>query len=640
MRLTQCWQTRSFASYAANKLSSLLERDETPPSAPSINAVVEAKGVPQQSTMPGSYIQDDHVIKTPQTASRNGPPQEEMRSSKVHQSTAKKPDSGLRLGFIDMDAVKATPTKSTMKTVDAATPSGIKPPSSLSFDFKWTRPDTVLSPEAQKIMESVREQAAKIKVKMQAEREEQARRDGEAEELFGVGGRKIAKPKGKAGRYSDVHKEEFKKMDSIAGHVSAWKNKFQAGSTSPKRSKSNAGFDDFQAEVIQSAGSGRLENTSPGKRMRRDYQDDTSSARPMSRDDQHETGSKPNTPGLVRSKSSIPMPLALPSAATTPTKASLARATSTKQLQNTKIPSLGRSKSFKDVTSPSGAKLAGSNKYMTSLKSILHKPQHKYSDDPIKVAEGTHLPIPTSPVRLNKELPSLPATLGHALSTSPSMKRVAFTPTSKSTYELAAASPSPSKIPTSHSQRRMTGLPPSTSPDKVNYPQPVSYPALSRPVGPFNSNPSDPGDFNFRSTKSINVGPATSGLSSPSTIRQVRPSGIPTTLAGVLPAFESVPAVPAVEHGLSSKKRRRADSDDEDDGKENVPAGGQAGDDGRIAKKMKRSGGDDEKVATGTSMAGKRLEKAKAAKPGAKPKGKGMLSLSRLNMLARPKERR
>ncbi|MCJ1248597.1 hypothetical protein MMC30_005815 [Trapelia coarctata] len=590
--------------------------------------------------MPGSYVQDDHVIKTPQTTSRNGPLQDEMHPSKIHQSTAKKPDSGLRLGFIDINAVKPTPTKSTIKTVDCATPSKIKPPSSPNFDFKWTRPDTVLSPEAQKIMESVREQAAKIKTKMQAEREEQARRDSEAEELFGVGGRKIANPKGKAGRYSDVHKEEFKKMDSIAGHVSAWKNRFQAGSTSLKRSKSKAGFEDFQAGVAQSAASGRLENTSPGKRMKRGPQDDTSSARPVSRDEQLGTGSKPNNASLVRSKSSIPMPSALPSAATTPTKSSLARAASIKHSQTTKIPALGRSKSFKDLASPSGSKTEGSNKYMTSLKSILHKPQHKYSNDPIKVAEGTHLPIPTSPVRLNKELPSLPATLGHALPTSPSMKRVAFTPTSKSTFELAAASPSPSKIPTSHCQRRMTGLPLSTPPGKVTYPQPVSYPALARSAGPLNSNPTKPGDFTFRSGKSINMGPATSGLSSPSTIRQVRPSGIPTTLAGVLPAFESIPAVPAVEHGLSSKKRRRADSDEEDGEKENVAAGGHAGDDVRVAKKLKRSGADDEKVTAGTSMAGKRLEKAKAAKPGEKTKGKGILSLSRLNMLARPKERR
>lgn len=586
--------------------------------------------------MPGSFIQDDQPIKTPQTTGRTGPLHEEMHPSKVLQSTAKKPDPGLHLGFVDVDALKGTPTKSTIKTVDATTTSGIKSVSTPNFDFKWNRPDTVLSPEAQKIMESVREQAAKIKVKMQAEREEQARRDGEAEHLFGVGGRKIAKPKGKAGRYSDVHKEEFKKMDSIAGHASAWKNKFQARTTSLKRSKSKAGFDEFQAEAPDT---GRLENTSPGKRAKREYQDDTSSVRPVSRDGQVEVGSKSNARGLVRSKSSIPMPSALPSAATTPTKSSLARAASIKHSQTTKIPTLGRSKSFKDISSPSGSKTEGSNKYLTSLKSILHKPQHKYSNDPVKVAEGTHLPIPTTPIRLNNELPSLPATLGHALPASPSMKRVAFTPTSKSTYELAAASPSPSKIPTSHSQRRMTGLP--TSPAKITYPQPIAYPALSRAgTGPLSSHPTKAGDFTFRAAKSINVGPATSGLSSPSTIRQVRPSGTPTTLAGVLPAFESVPAVPAVEHGLSSKKRRRVDSDDEDEGKENVAATGLDNGDGRRVKKLKRTGVDDEKVANEASMAGKRLEKAKGTKSGEKAKGKGILSLSRLNMLARPKERR
>ena len=476
-------------------------------------------------------------------------------------------------------------------------------------------------------MQSVREEAARIKAKMQAEKDEQNLRDSESDHLFSAVSRKIATPKSKASRYSNVHMQEFQKMDSIANHVSTWKNKFQAGSAPLKKAQSKTDFGEYgltsqKKPALPSDTSSeittreRLENTAPGKRVKQNYQDDTSSGRPVSRD------SKQNIVGLVRSKSG------LPSVMTTPTKASLARATSVKHSQTTtKIPTLGRSMSFKDIQSPAGSKTEGSHKYLSSLsgigiKSILHKPQPKYSDDPVKVAGGTHLPIPSIPsskMFLNKDLPSLPGTPLRGLQHSPSLKRVNFTPTTKATHDLAAASPSPSKIPSLHFQSQNT--------ESSQSPSAITYPALGKSE-PLNSNPTQRGEFSFRSIKTAQFGPATSGLSSP-TIRQVRPSGIATPLA----PFESVPSIP---HGISNKKRRRADSGDLEDG-ENVPPQDQQAEEGPKAKKAKIATPSTTKSAE-KGMAERRRTTGKNAKPG-NIKSKGILSLSRLNMLARPKNR-
>lgn len=598
-------QNRSFATYASNKLSSLLEREETPPTAvaSSLDSVISPRRSSTKiNAMPGAFQQDDSEIKTPQ------------------------------------------PNDAPVNTAGCSLPKGTP----LHSDFKWSRPDTILSPEAQKIMNSVREEASRIKAKMQAEKEQQETIDGDANQLLTAVGRKIAKSKGKSGRYSDVHKQEFNKMESITGHISAWKNKFQTGSTSLKRSVSKAAFNTSSDSVTSED---RIDYTASGKRVKQNYEDDTSSARPVSSHSRTEKTSKSNIPGLVRSKS------VLPSVMTTPTKASLARATSVKRSQSTtKIPTFGRSKSFKDVMSSPVPATKGNHKYLSSLghvKSILHKPQPKYSDDPIKVAGGTHLPRPSSKICLDKDLPSLPGTpLHNGISRSPSSKRVGFTPTTKATHDLAAASPSPSKIPALHflnSSKEAAKSPEgimyaqiaaaSPSPSKIlalhtlkhvqeatNPIGNVAYPPLR---GPLNSNAARASDFTFQSVKTARFGPATSGLTSP-TIRQVRPSGIATPLA----PFESVPAIP---HGLSNKKRHR---DNDDDEQENVPPRGEHAE-GTMNKKRKTGAVPRSEKQAEPSMAEKRKATGKASKPGdPKAKSKGMLSLSRLNMLARPKERR
>lgn len=550
--------------------------------------------------------------------------------------------------------MNSSPSKPAVSAASQDTPSrsrGLLPShmSSPTFDFSFERPESDLSEEAQKIMDSVREEAAKIKAQMWEEKIKQGDKDGQAGQLYGVGGRKIAKPKGKSGRYSDVHRQEFKKMDSIAGHASSWKTKFQASVPSLKRSPSKAGLDETPGQIPRSksfksfgeqVSNDRLENAAPGKRAKQHHGDDTSMARPVSRDTNSGPDSAPATPAKTGPQ------LILPSVITTPTKASLARSVSVKSMKTSMIPSLSRSASTKTLGSPAMPKTEPSNKYSSSLsrfgsmKSILHRSQPKFSDDPAKVAAGTHLPLPSAKMDLEKELPSLPGTPSTSLHRSPIIKRVGFTPNTKSHHDLAVNSPSPSKIPTPYRlhQSKQSDTSPVSS-DPITYPILANSPNITtRAKIP---KASAPGDFTFRAEKTINFSPTkTTGYSSHnSTIRQVRPSGISTPLL-------TLGTLPAIPHGMPNKKRRRPESDSEAEDVENVdPKVADQGEDGDQPKaKKQRLDASPEKPMVKQSPMKKRTAGAgsiKIPKAGvAKEKGRKGLSLSRLNMLARPKERR
>ena len=83
---------------------------------------------------------------------------------------------------------------------------------------------------------------------------------------------------------------------------------------------------------------------------------------------------------------------------------------------------------------------------------------------------------------------------------------------------------------------------------------------------------------------------------------------------------------------MPNKKRHREASDDEMEDVENrAPGGGERVDDGPRCKRIKGSA----KVGEGGGV-----EKRRIGGKGGREKGKGLLSLSRLNVLARPKERR
>ena len=511
-----------------------------------------------------------------------------------------------------------------------------------SFDFSFERPESDLSAEAQKIMDSVREEAAKIKAQMIKEKSKQEHKDGEANQLYGVGGRKINKPVGKSGRYSDVHKQEFRRMDSIANHVSTWKNKIQENTTSLKRSPSKAGFDQPLKPLQQTKSfrsfeltepRERLENHSSGKRVKHHYSDDISVARPVSRDTNSSVQATP-----VK----IPTKIGLPSAITTPTKASLARSASVKSMKTSMIPSLNRSASTKTLNGPAMPKTEGSNKYASSLsrfgsmKSILHRSQPKFSNDPTKVAAGTHLPLPQGLMDLDKTLPELPGIPSTEGQRTPTTKRVGFTltPSGKSRQNLSAISPSPSKIPTRHiePQPEVSTSPPINT-NKVEYPDLANSPNITTRTRVPRA--STPGDFTFRTEKTINFSQSKdAAVTSPgSTIRHVRPSGVPTHL----PHFDAIP------HGMPNKKRSRPEPDTPAGDEENVdPMEAVIVDDDQPRAKKQRMNDSEEKLSAPQSAVKGRLGGAVGIQAnklgGAKAKGRKGMTLGRLNMLARPKK--
>ncbi|MCJ1313232.1 hypothetical protein MMC25_006909 [Agyrium rufum] len=642
----------------ASKLSSLLERDESPRVSSSIDAIIDA---PIRAMSPNVTIRASTpsrlfgATRTPQTDRHLSVPfTGEMHPNRVHQSTAKKHNAGLSLGFTDPTDVIETPTKrpSAFRVVTSTSKIRTKEAdtfSSPTFDFSFNRTDTDLSAEAQRIMESVREDAAKIKLRMQEEKEEQRLRDEEADVLFGSGGRKIATAKGRSGRFSDVHKKEFRKMDSIANHASTWKSKIGTANPGLKRSPSKAGLDDDSRPGTANSssskktptrfgflGSERLENSAPAKRMKANTSDDTSSLRPTSSHSQ--TASK------------IARPAGVPSFMLTPTKASLARAASLKKPATaSKLPALSKSNSMMTLSSPVrplpkeggivNSKSISNLPRFPSIKSILLQPKPKYSDDPMKIAEGTHLPRPVS--SSSSDMPATPR--ASEFPRSPT-KRVVFTPTTKALATLgAAASPSPAKPFSLLPQRRATGIVPST----ITYP---TLPALPFQDETLSSNAFSPKDtdFTFRSPTTLpfpsvptNIPTSPRRIIQP-TIRQVRPSGVVTPLN----PFENMPTVP---HGIINKKRRRTDDEDDEFGKglqqENVApddAVRAEEEEGPSRKKVKSGTSGGFMSARATEAKAQSMHKSPVKKTAATQNGKvkrGILSLHRLNALARPKNR-
>ncbi|KAI9672847.1 MAG: hypothetical protein M1831_000283 [Alyxoria varia] len=245
-------------------------------------------------------------------------------------------------------------------------------------------------------MEEVRLQAARIKGELRTHYEEQERKDDEADTL---GGRKIAKPKGQIRRFSDVHMAQFRKMDSIANHPSAFRadpSRFSPKGKSLKRTHSKTDIDKPDSGISRAKGGVTAtkddkteEPATPAKRLKKVEQ--------------------PCTPVSASGKSGIPT--ASPSVFLT-TKTTLPRPASTQNLEKaagSMIPSLSRSPSAKSLTGapngrteqPSVPQSEATNKYRRGLsskiggvKGILRRPNLRFSNDPVKIAAGTHVPTP------------------------------------------------------------------------------------------------------------------------------------------------------------------------------------------------------------------------------------------------------
>lgn len=585
-----------------NSLPSVMERDEPSNTPSSSRTPVKS---PSQRTPNGSNKKVPVGAKTPSSAVPR-PTLNEMHPSKVRQSTTKQPDSGLLLGF---NPVKRDTNGNVVKdAVVHDTPSKAKAPASHKYgtpgnEFKFSCQESQLSDEAKRLMDSVREDVAKIKAQMTQDKGKQTHAENVAERLHGD--RKIAKPKGKAGRFSDVHMAEFKKMDSIAGHASAFRatpGRFQPAtqptiqpvSKSLKRTNSKARLDEAYEQASPSK---PPINRSPApaaagaKRARRDETDDVSTHRPLPKDADAPKPIDRRPRNVVRSS------------LMTPTKSSMARmSASVRPGKASKIPSLAQSPS-KAAQPPHAPRTDFNPRFksqlptLRGLKSILRRHQPLFSKDPLKIASGTHVAAPDFSSDM---LMAGTCASGEPHTPSPK-KHVDFSASTKSPPELAQASPSPTKILTVHMRPESD----------------VAYPALPTLTPEKESNPAKP---------------ASEQADAPS-IRQVRTSDAAT-------GPPSVPEIPGVPHGIGNKKRNREEVDD-DVGDENVPPPDATE---RSAKRTKFNTPPARNLPTSSPIKGhpntpRRATPGRDGTPASTKQRRVALSLSRLNMLAAPKHR-
>ncbi|KAJ5954481.1 hypothetical protein N7501_008760 [Penicillium viridicatum] len=598
----------------ASRLHSVAEGEETDRSELPLVQTPLAK-TPSQKTPHASVQQNRASMRTPTSVTAARPSREEMHPSKAQQSTTKHADSGLLLGFnpIKKDAngnvVKLgisddTPTKS--KASPATDQFGTP-----GFEYRFHSQETELSDEAKLLMESVRADAARIKAQMVQGNSEQEHEDHKVEQIHGD--RKIAMPKGKTNRFSDIHMAEFRKMDSIAGHASSFRatpGRFQPVTKSLKRSKSKAQLDEPESQNSSpSRSASKISNLSTptaattAKRVKHNQSEASTRHESKEQTQKVETPRRPAGP-RPRPRTNVRSSLM------TPTHASLARTTSTsiKAPRTSMIPSLKLSPAAKTMASPRtprtdfNPRLKSKLPTLGSLRSILRRRQPLFSRDPAKIASGTHVAAP------DFNLKSLFGGAGDMSDSAPTpspRKHVEFTPSVKSRHELAVASPSPSKG-SSAQRRSMAG--------DVVYP---TLPALTP-------------------EKNSAALPSTTPTSEFKSIRHVRKSD-----AGEQPApYQELPVVThGIAHGIVNKKRHRSEVNDEDApstaNTENVPPTDVQSDE-RGSKRFKSN-------PPTPSPVKKRLTKtpvrpsSQIGTPGSKQKSRGVLSMSRLNMLSKPK---
>ncbi|KAH7392113.1 hypothetical protein DE146DRAFT_723161 [Phaeosphaeria sp. MPI-PUGE-AT-0046c] len=566
--------------------------------------------------------------QTPTNRTPIKPAGQEMHPAHHHASTAKVLDEARWLGFQALGSYTA-PSKAL--PVNQGTPSKTPVPSSVTnnariesspnFNFRFKSPfkafikgskqdEMALSPSTRNLLKEVHG----------------GETPGGSRALFGATHfsskadvspeRKKVEPKGKMARFSDVHMQDFKKMDSIANHPSAFRadpsrfkpvvaqplkrspskpnlanpetsklkrtqskmdlgesgSSAQASALKRTQSKADLGGSSlprYQSTVrlVSAAREGRpisrdgpVEGNMAAKRVKRTEADDAATTRPVSRG--NIAGPAP-TPRKITSQTALPR---LASRLMTPTKSSIARSQSVKTLKSTSmIPSFAKSPSTHNLFSPTnvaqamrdsareGMRKASEN--LSRVRSILRTPSRKFSDDPAQIAAGTHMSPPMA-LNFNKILPPMPAT-------APVKKHVNFT---SSTLQRAAGdevgkSPSPVKFRAGSEVPNGAVIYPNLS--NVQYPElaedsetPNASPSRRLTFGGASAN--HPRSFSFESGKAVNFGPASTG-----TIRVVRKSDASSLVEG---------------------KKRKLDTVQEASDKEND---GPAEDEYRSAKKVK-----------------------------------------------------
>lgn len=514
-----------------------------------------------------------------------------MHPSKIQQSTSKQPDTGLVLGFRPIQTDPKAPGGSRAPPI--GTPSKGRPARTdqmepRKFDFNFSSEDSQLSEEARKLMQNIRDDASRIKEQMVVEKDTQESKDGETEKP--AGDRKIAKPKGKAGRFSQAHMSQFKNMDSIAGHASAFRTRLdreqpEVSSKSLKRTISKTRLDEpapDEQNKAESAASATPETPTDTmvKRRKESNLEDTSSRRPLSKGDQCAN----------RDDSKIARPTS--QALSTPQKSTADSSASPKQHPNTtKIPAISRSPSVKSMQAPRTPQTDFNAKYQNATripgrpKSILRRRQPLLSDDPVKIAAGTHMAAPT-------------ADNNNASSSASARKHVDFSASTKLSEKNREVSPeSPLDIVgnTAKSDVAYPTLPP-TTPTKVSQETPFTF------------NVPNP------------------------TIRKLPFSEKPARNLPMVDHF-------AIPHGIVNKKRHREDADD------NKPDPNDECEQEKDERSTKRvritQAATPTKTRTPSPVKSRQLPQTTPRRgvAGSGPQ-KGGLTMSRLSFLSRPKGRR
>ncbi|KAE8391310.1 hypothetical protein BDV23DRAFT_153287 [Aspergillus alliaceus] len=618
-----------------NNLPAVIERDETAADGPSNHATTPKSKTsvrtPHKATTP---VHKPSPAKTPTTAITR-PSHQVMHPSKVHQSTTKQVDSGLILGFnpIKKDAegnvvkdsqIENTPSKT--KASPASTYFGTP-----AFEFNFSCADSQLSDEAKKLMESVREDVAKIKAQMVQDKESGPAQvdNNETED------RRIAQPKGQASRFSAAHMAEFKKMDSIAGHASAFRaipGRFQPVQKTLKRTNSKARLDESsnQNSPTKSPTKSPAPATVSTKRAKHSKDDDTSARRQT-------VGEKSaSRPATTRIRPGIRSSLM------TPTRASMARTSSTslKPPRTTMIPrpSLAQSPTSKLSTAPRTPRTDFNPRFKSNLpslnlKSILRPHQPLFSKDPVKIASGTHVAAPE--FSSNFLLGTARNASEEPAQTPSPKKRVEFSSSTRERDDGAMPSPSPSKIPAASGSRVESD---------------VVYPTLPT-LTPDHTSKKTGGETKSPSIRHVRQSDTIASLTLPDI------PGVPHGIGGKKRHREtesthdpSLPDVPGVPHGIGNKKRHR-DAAGRDNDNENVPPVNSTTE-GRSAKRIKFSSPSKIsqikmsmptpspiKERSQTPLRSTTSTSRTGTPASARQRSRGALSMSRLNMLAQPKNR-
>jgi hypothetical protein len=567
-----------------------------------------------------------------------------MRSEEVQESPAKNKESEQTMpgGFNSGHDARGNNAQSPEQLVETPKKPENFAASTPTFEFSFKRQDNGLGDAAKKMMEDLREEAARIKKQLEAERDAEKEK-GIASGSMNVNGRKIAQPKGKTGRFSDVHMAEFKKMDSIAHHPSSFRARTQGlmvdePRKSLKRSKSKAQLDDTTPnrpalstrKLARPADEDAIDvefiNPSPLKRVKKrallredaigsisrdsPKQSQISIPRHLSTTTQSSEHFVPTapyeaaTPTLKRSKSVLPL------ATPTPMKHSLARTHSVKSL-----------KAFTPVkqSSPSTSSIimpkSESNRFLSGLANFGRMVRHPSNPKVPKLKSALKQPSNWSlQADYEKDLASVPGTPQSSLLRSPSPRKVAFTPdviarqnreTSPSVVKSASKKQSPSAV----SQNV-----------EVPRPRPILKATSVQPA-------TIPGNFTFRAGSPVKF-----GGQGGQTIRQVSsndavsfptaPTSEPSSLIRLRGMSAPINAVPTLEP--QNKKRRRESAESlEPPTKKSKPEPPSS------PSKISRIKLDSSRIprwgSSGASVSAS--------------KGRGILSLARLNALASPKKR-